>query len=912
MQLERKEKKEKMLKKIVSGMILILLLSSIFAVYYTPTANADYNSYAPPPDSKLSMATSSDGYLYVVYDDWWSSTSSYILWLYRSADQGLTWTFFGRWYDTLYGKNISNPSMAIDPYDNMIYVAYEYEYSPTDHDVYCLVVDPATMSFNAHIVDYSTWDTRYPSITCEYEFGAFAGGNYQYISFEHIVNYDDRDLMYANSSGSKGTTWSTWTIEGASDANVYTQSCITNAQGYIYIACREATDYGSVGTIRVERKSWADPPTTWTAFQNVSGLTNNCAYPTIAASHGGDTVVEAHQYDYYSAYHNLDADIWYSYSSDFGNTWSKSHALFATSANETAPVLTVDGGGSTATDVRGRFHLVCRVGNWGDPSQYVAYTNVYYGTPTAWSTPVRALATSIISIRAVSGVYNYNLAITTQYRVGEGKFHPCIAWAELAIIRFSALWQITYNYATNIITVVGGTSVYPVCFTDIWMADKAGWVPLQTSRGVTGTDGSPVALTYNLRPTDYYVLGGPVAYNLGISVTTWTSMTSSTIRLIGTDPSGYAQTEDIAVIGTGGYYATKYFHTLTSSQVIAFSGSGGYYYSVSQGQWGVVWKTGVSEFAFDAKLYIGDGSSATYFADKDKMVVFNTGIATASYQSIFYGAAGSTITLGQLDDAAAKSTSHGCVIQMLEASYYNSQFWGAGTLCLYSCTLMGYWNGAILGQPILYGLTATSKVYNCLFDCFTLQTALPGSEVNNLIVTGGKYAVTACRGTMNDIRCSTQDYALYVTTNYATSISNVVVRDATIASIYANAITTDKYLINVDADAWTFQWAGTSTAKIYRQYTFDLKVTDKANNNLSGANVTLKDKNSNTVFSVLTDASGNIATQTVSRGFYNQTYLSTLQDLSPHTLTITKTGYTAFTQVFTLTGKTSWQISLSP
>jgi hypothetical protein len=475
----------------------------------------------------------------------------------------------------------------------------------------------------------------------------------------------------------------------------------------------------------------------------------------------------------------------------------------------------------------------------------------------------------------------------------------------------SAPGTVTYNAASNIVAVTGGTLGSPVGFLDLWNADKAGTLTLQSRTGIGGTDASPVAFTTNLRPTDYYVLGG-AKRNLYITVSSWTSITSSTIQISGTDTAGNVQTEDIVVTASGTYFPALYYHTCTSSKVTAWTGTGSYAYNVTQTQWGIVWKTGASEFAFDAKLYIGDGVTATYFADKDKMVVFNTGIATASYQNIFFGAAGSTITLGQLDDATAKSTSHGCVIQMLEASYYNSQFWGAGTLCLYSCTLMGYWNGAILGQPILYGFTATSKAYNCLFVCFTLQTALPGSEVNNLIVTGGKYAITACRGTMNDIRCYMQDYALYVTTNYATAISNVVLRDATIYSIYSNAITTDKYLVNVDADTWTIQWVGTCTAKIYRQYTFDLKVTDKNNNNLSGANVTLKDKNNNTVFSVLTDASGNIATQTVSRGFYNQTYLSTLQDLSPHTLTITKTSYTTFTQKFTLTGKTTWQMSLSP
>jgi hypothetical protein len=111
--------------------------------------------------------------------------------------------------------------------------------------------------------------------------------------------------------------------------------------------------------------------------------------------------------------------------------------------------------------------------------------------------------------------------------------------------------------------------------------------------------------------------------------------------------------------------------------------------------------------------------------------------------------------------------------------------------------------------------------------------------------------------------------------------------------------------VNFDVDAWTFSWAADATGKAYRQYTFDLKVTDSAGNPVNLATVQLKDKSSGTVFTVTTNSTGDIPTQTVSRGYYNQANGNTLQDYSPHTLTIVKTGYTTYTQKFTLTGKTS-------
>jgi hypothetical protein len=39
---------------------------------------------------------------------------------------------------------------------------------------------------------------------------------------------------------------------------------------------------------------------------------------------------------------------------------------------------------------------------------------------------------------------------------------------------------------------------------------------------------------------------------------------------------------------------------------------------------------------------------------------------------------------------------------------------------------------------------------------------------------------------------------------------------------------------------------------------------------------------------VATSGSGDIATQTVSRGYYDQAHGNTLQDYGPHTLTISK------------------------
>jgi hypothetical protein len=153
----------------------------------------------------------------------------------------------------------------------------------------------------------------------------------------------------------------------------------------------------------------------------------------------------------------------------------------------------------------------------------------------------------------------------------------------------------------------------------------------------------------------------------------------------------------------------------------------------------------------------------------------------------------------------------------------------------------------------------------------------------------------------------------YMSSTSAT-ITNPYVRNVQYTIEIQSVTTSNCYVVNMDYDSenWTIAWYGTDTGtRVYRQYTVDLKVTDKDNNPISGATATLKDKDGNQVFSVNTDANGNIATQTASRGYYDQAHGSVLQDYGPHTLTITKTGYQTYMKKFTLSAKTIWEIKLS-
>jgi len=354
-------------------------------------------------DSKVSMATDSNGYLYVAYDDWYPAVNQYAVFVRRSIDGGNTWSTIATAYDSTH--NVRYPSIAIDPQSNDIFVAVEREWTSNDHDILILryVDDIWSWSTVANVLGS---DDRFPSITSEYSYG---GANWQYISYEYVHTYNDRDLMFAKSTD-HGASWSVEKLHGNwPDYNVHAQASITNAEGYIYIAYKWGADYDSPCEIRIDRST--DFGGSWTQFKDIDGLPNDCIFSSIAATHGGSTVMVAFQY----AWSANDVDVWYSYSTDKGTNWMKGYSLFISGLeDEKLPALTVDGGGTTKNDVRGCFHVACKVGS------YIKYRKADYSSPYSWSTPV------FVSERWVGK----GLAIATQYRNITAEFHPCVAWTD--------------------------------------------------------------------------------------------------------------------------------------------------------------------------------------------------------------------------------------------------------------------------------------------------------------------------------------------------------------------------------------------------------------------------------------------------------------------------------------------------
>jgi hypothetical protein len=459
--------------------------------------------------------------------------------------------------------------------------------------------------------------------------------------------------------------------------------------------------------------------------------------------------------------------------------------------------------------------------------------------------------------------------------------------------------------SSNTITVTGGTAGAPVTFLDFWNADKAGTLSLHARTGITAVDGAAVPVTRGARPTDFVVVGGSTAPRLYITVTGWSGLTNATIRITGTNRDGASQTEDIAFTANATKYAAKYWKTVTYTQVTVFTGTGSFNYELKQGQWGVVWKLASNSFHFDARVIFGNYSTATYFTDTAKHVsLFDHAIGGAIAVLVTTNA---TVTFGQLDDYATRSTSKGCSF-LFGASIWARGIVIDGGICyLYSCvcralsdpaqhiTVNRMWNCIVdYCEPF----TAVDT-YNCIYSRCTMLRTRAGCTVNQIFVVGTGYIIGfywSPSVTLSNV-------------NGATSGAlSIMVGGGGMADVSA-------WFIDCIMNKWTFNWDESegllTNTTVYRQYTFDLKVTDKDNNNVSGATVTLKNKYGDSIFIVSTAANGTIATQTVTRGYYNKANGSDLIDESPHTLTITKAGYQTYLKKFTLTAKITWEIKLA-
>ena len=327
------------------------------------------------------------------------------------------------------------------------------------------------------------------------------------------------------------------------------------------------------------------------------------------------------------------------------------------------------------------------------------------------------------------------------------------------------------------------------------------------------------------------------------------------------------------------------------------------------GGWGVVTMQGDNQFCFSCKLVIGDGSTTTWFVDKAKQIYFVDGLGGGSPVTVIDIKDYAHVRWGECLDATKKLGANGISVLFTEPTdlyridaHYTS--W-SGSVEYYGCQFVSNGRRHFLTAP------PGTKAYHCTVNRFSFG-GMGASYVDIYALTianSDSYALSRCTGDLDLITAFKNEYALSSAYDIQSTIKNVVAKSNTyLFRAYKTSV--DNYLVNVDADAWTFNWYSTTGGAVYRQYEFDLKVIDKNNTPISGATVKIWDKDGNLVTNETTDANGEIPTQTLNYGYYTQANGDTPTMQTPHTILINKTGYHNYTANFSIDKKTDWTIAL--
>ena len=319
--------------------------------------------------------------------------------------------------------------------------------------------------------------------------------------------------------------------------------------------------------------------------------------------------------------------------------------------------------------------------------------------------------------------------------------------------------------------------------------------------------------------------------------------------------------------------------------------------------WGVVSKQGDNQYEFRCKLQIGDGTSETWLADTNKAIshTINDNFINITPNGYF--------RCGIVVDETNRTTKDGCFIYTTSTSKYIIEFSDTGTLELFSTTVSA---GA---STIIYSNLPTNahhRIWNCNFIHTKLQGTPPLVDFYRVNWQSSLAGPRFTHIFADDIRITNCTYGLQlvgISTPITIKNYEMIGEDTSFRCFKLSA---NVYAVNVKCK-WKVSWTFINDGKIYRQYTFTLKVVDENGNPIDGAKVKVYNRSGCLEFEDTTDANGRIPTHIITRGYYDCAHGSTLVDFSPHTLVIEKEGYDTYKTQFTPTKAIEaidWQISL--
>ena len=446
--------------------------------------------------------------------------------------------------------------------------------------------------------------------------------------------------------------------------------------------------------------------------------------------------------------------------------------------------------------------------------------------------------------------------------------------------------------------------------SSILAADKAGTFTLMYPVSAA----SNLSLFWQPRPMEWG------ACKLSCVITNYSG--AGNITLTGTDGEGNAISEVIAVSANGTLTSTKSYKTIDSGGIDC---TGTYTLQINQSRWGVCGKFFDNSYVLDYTVFmIGDGSTETVWTE-------TTGYLKLNYSAI-KNTANSTITLGSLGGTTPVETrpfiiSHYCLNTSGGYTWQRILDFVYGDVNLYNFTFYNEagpyhriaFKNSVIRRATLYYTYEVDFVGTADVSDFEATQGGGGIDLlessNNLNIKDGKnYGFN--KGCFIERRGNTRE-----TSHKLTRLdSKNCTYDVTLYSNGVGIILVDPVFTPVTSKLNGFMSVGV-TYNIWLDYTFDLKVIDANNNNISGASVILKDKNGTEIINTTTDANGTIASTEVNAKVWSHTndtgtkqYIDfvdeDLTDYNDFTLEIKKAGYQTYTKKFTLDKKIDWVIRL--
>ncbi len=306
-------------------------------------------------------------------------------------------------------------------------------------------------------------------------------------------------------------------------------------------------------------------------------------------------------------------------------------------------------------------------------------------------------------------------------------------------------------------------------------------------------------------------------------------------------------------------------------------------------------------YLIEAEIEFGNGSDSTYFTSLNEMIYFADG-ETFDIKAL------ATLQLGALQDSFGIN---GSVWSVGQAGTWNLIGYVAGTFLGYGSRLHIRTNqivyfraGSITLNKFTFSSNAVAAGRWVIFDPAVAYLSLVSVYANHL--WGLMFKVTP--DAIQNVHVHYSDTALAV--RGTTLIDLVEITAAASFDVQSPSGTTNHITIRDPVNAIGIVTILAADGWIVEQYTCNIHVVDKDNNDLEDVTITCTDSQPVEEFSVDTDAGGDIAEQTIDFKTWAGTD-ETLTSHSPHVFTFVKDGYKTLTiPAYTVDHKLIWELKL--